>query len=752
MKYLACFLALGLAASAQPRDERAVQQKVQDLLKQMTTAEKAGQLSQYFFLAFENPKTLEDRARAGMVGSFLFVTDPAQVNRLQKAAVEGSRLKIPILFGYDVIHGFKTIFPAPIGMAATWDPAMVEKSHAMAAREAAAHGIHWTFAPMVDIARDARWGRMAEGAGEDPYLGSAMAAAQVRGFQGPYIGSPEHIMACVKHFAAYGAAEGGRDYDAAYVPDVLLHNVYLKPFHAAVQAGAASLMSAYQDLNDVPATANPFLLQEVLRGDWAFKGFVVSDAFSVRDLTVHGFTRDAADATLRALTAGVDMDMGAGLYAAHIEKLVADKKLPVSVLDTAVARILAAKARMGLFEKPYVDESLAAKVSLTPEHRRTAREAAQRAAVLLRNQNGVLPLKRDAVKSLAVIGTLADSQADIVGSWAMSGDSKQAVTILQGLRNKLGAAARVDFAPGVQLKRTIPSMFDMFFPPPKVEPWDEARANQEIDKAVALARGADAAVLVLGEMQSMSGEAASRVSMDLPGRQQELLEKVVATGKPAVLVLMSARPLNLSWAAEHAPAILHVWYPGMEGGNAVADLLFGDAVPGGKLPVSWARTTGQGPLYYNHNLTHQPESGQGFQSRYWDEKSTPLYRFGYGLSYTTFAYSNLKLSRTEARTTESVTVSVDVKNTGAVAGDEVVQLYIHQQAGLASRPVRELKGFQRVTLKPGESRTVTFPLGPNELQYWNGQVKKWIVEAETFDIWAGGDSTATLHATLKLTN
>ncbi|MEN3336067.1 MAG: beta-glucosidase [Blastocatellia bacterium] len=733
-----------------PLADAQVNRRASALLTQMTLDEKIGQLTQLFFGLIPDSVKPEERIRKGEIGSLLFVTDPATINRLQKVAVEESRLHIPLILGFDVIHGFRTIFPVPLGMAASWDTALVEQAQTIAAREARAVGIHWAFAPMVDIARDPRWGRIVEGAGEDPYLGSAIAAAQVRGFQGPYIGSPDHILACVKHFAGYGAAEGGRDYDSSYISDALLQNVYLPPFQAAVDAGVASLMSAYMDLNDVPATGNRFLLQDVLRRDWGFRGFVVSDAFAVQSLVTHGFARDNQDAAFRALTAGVNMDMGSRNYAMNLAGLVKQGRISPAAIDEMVRPILAAKIRLGLFEHPYVDEARAQQVLSAAEHRQAARLAAARSAVLLRNEGGLLPLNKEKLSTIAVIGPLSDSQRDTLGSWSFAGNSKEAVTVLQGLRNKAAGHIHVEYARGGEMKRRFPSMFDAFFPKPKAEPLTDAQMTQEINQAVQLARQSDVAVLVLGEAENMSGEYASRAALDLPGTQQRLLEAVVATGKPVVLVLLNGRPLNLAWAAEHVPVILEAWYPGVEGGNAVADLLFGDAVPGGKLPVTWPRSDGQIPIYYAHNLTHEPETAPNFKSRYWDELTSPLYPFGYGLSYTTFAFSPIRLKQTEIKLGQAVEVAVDVTNTGKSSGDEVVQLYLHQQSGSASRPVRELKGFKRITLAAGEKRTVEFSLGKKELSYWSAAERRWVVEPASFDLWVGADSTATLHTVFNV--
>jgi beta-glucosidase len=738
----------GQAASASLTDAQ-VNQRADALLAQMTLDEKIGQMTQLFFGIIPDQVKPEERIRKGEIGSLLFVTDPATINRLQKIAVEETRLHIPLIFGFDVIHGFRTIFPVPLAMAASWDTALVEQAQTIAAREARAVGIHWAFAPMVDIARDPRWGRIVEGAGEDPYLGAAIAAAQVRGFQGPFVGSPDHILACVKHFAGYGAADGGRDYDSSYIPDALLQNVYLPPFHAAVEAGVGSLMSAYMDLNDVPATGNRFLLQDVLRRDWGFRGFVVSDAFAVQNLTTHGFASDSADAAFRAVTAGINMDMGSRNYAMNLPQLVKAGRVSAAALDEMVRPILAAKLRLGLFEQPYVDEARAAQVLGAAAHRQAARQAAQRSAVLLRNEGGLLPLNHEKLSSIAVIGPLADSQKDTLGSWSLAGDARQAVTVLQGIRKQAGRA-QVEYARGGDIHRRFASFFDAFDRTPKPVPLTEAQMTAEINQAVELARRSDVAVLVLGEAENMSGEAASRSSLDLPGRQQQLLEAVVATGKPVVLVLINGRPLNLSWAAEHVAAILEAWYPGVAGGDAIADLLFGEATPGGKLPITWPRNEGQIPIYYAHNLTHEPETAPNFKSRYWNELTSPLYPFGFGLSYTKFTFSNLRLKQSEVALGQTVEVAVDVTNSGSRAGDEVVQLYLHQQAGSASRPVRELKGFQRITLAAGEKRTVTFALSKKELSYWSAAEKRWVQEGAEFDLWAGADAAATLHATFKV--
>ncbi|HXN47475.1 MAG TPA: beta-glucosidase BglX [Bryobacteraceae bacterium] len=724
-----------------------VNQRVESLLQQMTLQEKIGQITQLGPGPI-GPENLqpEDLIRQGRAGSVLWTIDSAQIKRMQEIAVKESRLKIPLLFGFDVIHGFKNVFPVPIGAASSWDPAMVERAQAMAAHEASVSGINWTFGPMVDIARDPRWGRIVEGAGEDPYLGAAMARAQVLGFQGPRLGTPDRVLASVKHFAGYGAAEGGRDYDACYIPEELFRNVYLRPFQAAVDAGVGTVMSAYMDLNDVPASGNKWLLEDVLRRDMGFRGFVISDAWAVASLAVHGYARDPEDAAFRGLTAGVNMDMGSETYLRHVAKLVESGRLPIAVLDRMVSEILAVKVRLGVFEHPYGDLAIKEKVLNDPEHRAATRVAAQRSMVLLRNEGGALPLKKT-LASIAVIGPIADSTEEIKGSW--TAEWSQGVSVLEGLRNKL-PNARIEFVRGGDMQRLFPLPWDADQGKKATPLMPEAEMKKEVAKAVEAAKGAEAVVLVLGERAAMSGEAASRASLALPGNQQELLEAVVATGKPVVLVLLNGRPLEIGWAAEHVPAILEAWYPGTEGGNAIADVLVGDVNPGGKLPVSWPRVTGQVPAYYNHNLTHSPEDAPGFTSRYADLASTPLYPFGYGLSYTTFVFSNLKLDQQSISASGTLQVWVDVENRGAVAGDEVVQLYIHQRAGSASRPVRELKGFERIALAPAEKKTVHFSLGKDGLKFWSPQAGTWVVEPEQFDVWVGGDSKAPLHAEFRV--
>ena len=736
-----------------------VESKTNELLRQMTLEEKVGQLSQ--MPGFPVPEFIrqngtkpEDAVRKYGAGSVLWVSDPKEINRWQHVAVDESRMHIPIIFGLDVIHGYHTIFPDPLAMASSWDPKMVEAAQAVAAREARAAGITWTFGPMVDIARDTRWGRMMEGAGEDPFLGAAMARAQVLGFQGEQLGGPDHVLASVKHFAGYGAADGGRDYDASYVPEELMWNVYLPPFKAAIDAGAGTIMSAYMDLNDVPASGNRWLLHDVLRDAWNFNGFVVSDASAVHSLITHGYATDGEDAAYKAFSAGLNMDMASGTYLKFLPEEVRAGKISMQEIDDAVRPILEDKIRLGLFEHPYIDESNIDRVFNDPQSQQAARVAVQRSVILLRNEGNILPLNRNNMKSVAVIGPLGDATTDLLSMWGALTKPAPTVSILQGIKDKVGSDVHVEFAHGPNLWREIPSFFEnipglAIIAQPK-QSAEEAR--KAIEDAVTLAKRSDASILVLGEIDLMSGEAASRSSLKLSGGQEELLEAVVETGKPVVLVLVNGRPLNISWAAEHVPAILEGWYPGGQGGNGIADILFGDANPAGHLPVSWPRSAGTAPVYYNHNLTQAPEDAPGFKSRYWDIVSTPLFPFGYGLSYTTFSYDNLKVSRSEAKIGSNIEVSVDVNNTGTRAGDAVVQLYIHQRAGSASRPVRQLKGFQRVNLAPGAKQTVHFTLGKNELQFWSPATRQWVVEPEPFDVWVGGDSTAKLHGEFRLMN
>lgn len=742
--------------------------RVEDLLSRLTLQEKAGQLSQYFYLAgfgtlpadfdidslpaehqlfARQPKMVEAAIANGGAGSVLFVTDPDTANRLQRLAVEQTSHGIPLLFGFDVIHGFRTIFPSPIGMAASWDAATISGAQTVAAREARSVGIHWTFAPMVDIARDPRWGRMIEGAGEDPYLGSVVAAAQVRGFQGD--NGPESLLSGPKHFAGYGAGRAGRDYDDVELSDSELRNVYLPPFKAAIDAGAGNIMSAYMDYNGVPASGNRRLLTDILRNELGFDGFVVSDNNAVKSLETQHFAASPVDAGARAINAGLDMEMC--LFDPAFSTLpdgVDQGLVSEDVIDAAVRRVLTAKFTLGLFERPYVDAESAVAGLGAEAHQSAARAAAARTVVLLKNDE-ILPLQESVMKSLAVIGQLAESRRDTLGPWVFAHDTSDTVSILDGIRSRVGANITVDHAPGAGIPaRVFPSMFDRSDPTVVNTP-DDYDDDTEIERAVALAAQADVTIVVVGERQNQIGENASRSTLDLPGRQLEQLQRIAATGTTVVLLVMSGRPLDLRWADENLPAIAQVWYPGTRGGDAVADILFGDVSPAGRLPFTWPRHVGQVPIIYSHLRTFQPDE-QG--KRYWDEQSTPLYSFGHGLSYGTFTYDGLRLDHDTIAVGETVTVSVEVTNTSARSADEVAQLYVHQRHGTSSRPVRELKGFERVAFGAGETRTVTFSLGPDELTYWSTATGDWVQDETTIDIWVGGSSTTELSTVLNVTS
>jgi beta-glucosidase len=715
---------LQAASTAAPGAE-ALDARVNALLARMTTQEKIGQLTQ--LIAAD---AMPEMIREGEVGSILSDTDAAQIARLQHLAVTESRLHIPILFGFDVIHGYRTIFPGPLAMAGSFDPTLEENEAAIAAAEASAGGQRWTFGPMVDIARDPRWGRITEGAGEDPVLGAAMAAAQVRGFQGNNLADPQHLLACAKHFAAYGAAEGGRDYNTADMSLERLRNVYLPPFHAAVAAGVGSIMTAFNDLNRVPGVKDRYLLQQVLREEWGFKGFVVSDYDAVEELMVHGVASGPGQAVQEALSAGTDMDMHDGLYLKELPALLKANRIPMTRLNQAVRRILRAKIELGLFDHPYTAAEAASAAThwLTPAYRAAAKVAEERSAVLLRNSGGLLPLNKN-LHTLAVIGPLADSRTEPFGHWHGDGDPRDTVTVLDGLRRQL-PAAHILVEKGVA-----------------VEGETEADAQAGIARAVAAARQAQVVILTLGETAEMSGEGGSRSSLDLPGHQEQLLEAVVKTGRPVVLLLMNGHPLTISWAASHVPAILELWEGGTEVGNAAADLLFGEADPGGKLPVTVPRSVGQIPIYYDHLNTGRPGSmTTRYSSRYLDLPLGPLYRFGYGLSYTTFRFSKLTLSAPSMSRDGSIEVAATITNTGQRAGDEVAQLYIHQRVATMSQPVRELKSFERITIEPGQSRTLRFTLKAHQLGFWNDE-SRFRVEPGTFDLWVGDSSAGGLHTT-----
>ena len=724
---LILFLAVPLSSHSQKR--RNVEARINALLARMTLAEKLGQLQQLDGEANGNfrPEHLE-LARKGLLGSTLNVRGAERSNRLQRVAVEESRLKIPLLFGFDVIHGYRTVFPIPLGEAATWDPTAVEHSAAIAAKESRAAGVHWTFAPMVDIARDARWGRIAEGSGEDPFLGSAMARARVIGFQGRDYSAADKVLACAKHWVAYGAAEGGRDYDTTEVSERTLREIYFPPFKAALDAGVGSFMSAFNDLNGVPTSGNRFTLDTVLRREWKFDGIVVSDYESVKEMINHGFAADEKEAAASGLNAGVDLEMVSRLYNKHGLELVRERRISTAAIDEAVRRILRIKFRLGIFEKPYADEAREASSIFTAQHLAAAREVAGRSLVLLKNDGNVLPLSKS-LKSIAVIGPLANNQKDVIGSWTGDGKLEDAVSLLAGIKAQVSAQTRVLYAKGCEIN-------------------DDSTAG--FDEAVRLARDSDVVILALGESAEMSGEAASRSSLDLPGRQLDLAKAIRATGKPVVVVLMNGRPLTINWIAENVPSVLESWFAGTQAGHAIADVLFGDVNPGGKLPVTFPRAVGQVPIYYNHkNTGRPPDEKNKYTSKYIDVPWTPLFPFGFGLSYTQFKFGSVQLSAPRIRPNGSVTVSVEVENVGSRAGDEVVQLYVRDLAGSVTRPVKELKGFQRINLRPGEKRRVEFLLTPDHLGFYNREMK-FAVEPGEFRIMLGPNSQDLIEAKLEV--
>jgi len=718
----------GLPANAQalpPAQE--IEQRVADLLARMTIPEKVGQLQQLD--SVPNAWRVRDEHRdlipKGLVGSFLNVRGAKNINEAQRAAVERSRLKIPLIFGFDVIHGYRTIFPIPLGEASSWDPVAVQHAAQIAAAEAAATGLKWTFAPMLDIARDPRWGRISEGAGEDPYLGAVMARAQVRGFQGDNPAALDRILACAKHWVAYGAGEGGRDYNAVDLSEHTLRTIYFPPFRAALEAGTATVMSSFNTINGVPASANPFTLTQVLRKEWQFDGVVVSDYESVRELLAHGIAADDADAARQALLAGIDVEMVSRLFGSHLPRLVEQGLVPEAIVDAAVRRVLRIKFRAGLFEQPYVDEMREAQVIGAREHRVAAREIAGRCLVLLKNNHGVLPLNAGG-RSIAVIGPLADDRDAPLSHWRGDGRTEDVVTLLAGIRAKAAGkpGMQVSFAKGCEI---------------------EGGSTNGFTEAVCIARQSEVAVVAVGEASAMSGEAGSRSSLDLPGHQLDLVKAIHATGIPTVVVLMNGRPLTIGWVAEHIPAIIEAWLPGTEGGNAIADVLFGDVNPGAKLPVTFPRVVGQVPLYYNAlNTGRPPKPDNRYTSKYLDVPSEPLFPFGHGLSYTRFQLSNLRLSRRTITPTDTLTASVDVQNIGDRPGDEVVQLYLRDVVASVARPVKELAGFERVTLKPGEMKTCCFELGPERLGFYNRELQ-FVVEPGAFQVFTGTSSTGGLE-------
>ena len=716
-----------------------------DLLAQMTLEEKIGQMSQVNGDSGYIQDDLANALRAGRVGAIINEVDVDVVNELQRIAVEESRLGIPLLCGRDVIHGFKTVLPIPLGQAATWNPDIIEEGAKVAASEAASVGINWTFAPMIDIARDPRWGRIAESFGEDPFLASQLGAAMVRGFQGDDLAAPAAIAACAKHFAGYGAAESGRDYATTNIPENELRNVYLRPFRAAVDAGIASLMTSFSDLDGVPATANEYLVNDILRGEWHFDGFVVSDWDSIRQLSVHGLTANDRESALEAARAGVDMEMHGDAYANHLARLVHDDEIDVAVIDQAVLNILGIKIRLGLFENPYTDPKSYPEIACDAALA-AAREAAVQSAVLLTNNQEALPLDAKSLKSIAVIGPLADAPYEQLGTWIFDGNPELSVTPLQAIREYVGDACEVRHLETLETTRS--------------------HDTSAFDSAVDLARASDAVVLFLGEESILSGEAHSRADIDLPGAQAELARRIHGTGKQVIAVILAGRPLTLGNIVDHADAILYAWHPGTMGGPAIADLLFGKLSPSGKLPATFPRMVGQVPIYYNQKNTGKPPSPDtivhiddidanapqvslGMTAFHLDAGYTPLFDFGHGLSYASFEYSNLRLDSHELQVGESLTISVDITNTSDIPATEVVQLYVRDLVGNVTRPVKELKGFRRVHVGAGEKLGVTFELDTSELGFY-GRRMEWLVEPGDFHLWVGGSSEAELKTDFRL--
>lgn len=723
-----------------------IDSKVDALLKQMTLEEKAGQLTQ---LANKTPESLQ-AIREGKVGSLLGVLGAENANEAQRAAVEHSRLKIPLILGYDVIHGYRTVFPVPIASTGSFDMPLLEQAERVAAKEATASGVKWVFAPMLDIARDPRWGRIVEGIGEDPYLGAMVAGAKVRGFQGKSMADPDSVVACAKHYVAYGAAEGGRDYNTVDISEQLLREIYLPPFKGAVDAGIGSFMSAFQDLNGVPGVANHHTLTDILRDEWKFKGFVVSDWGAIHELLAHGFATDDGDAAAKALKAGVDMDMVDNAFE-HIPELVRSGKLPESVVDEAVRRVLRVKFEAGLFDHPYADPKREKTDILTPENLQVARKLAQESMVLLQNKSDVLPLAK--TKTVAVIGPLADDKASQLGPWAGNGQATDAVSPLEGIVAKIGKE-HVVYAKGVEIpsfEKALGAGVVAPAPPSATGVQGIANINKpaSIDDAVAAAKKADVIVLFLGELAGMTGEASSRASLDFPGDQLKLANAVLATKKPVILVVESGRPLDIRWATFHTQAILQAWFPGVQAGNAIADVLFGDASPSGRLAISWPRTLGEIPIYYNHRNTGRPSSPDRWHTGYLDLPNTPLFPFGFGLTYSTFSYSHLVVKTPTIAPDGTLQVTADVANTGSREATEVVQLYVHDRVGPTSRPVRELKGFERVTLRPGEHKTVDFSVKANDLGSYDPEMH-WVVNSGPYDVWVAPDSASGVQGTFEV--
>ena len=740
------FMNAPFAALAQqtPLADDAIEARVVELVSRMTIEEKIGQMVQVHYPG-EVSAHMRGAIEAGQVGSLLNVVDADEANEFQRIATEESRLGIPLLLARDVIHGFRTVLPIPLGQAATWNPELVEQGTRNAALEAARTGVNWAFAPMIDISRDPRWGRIAESFGEDPYLTSRLAVAMVEGFQGDDLSAPGTIAACAKHFAGYGASEAGRDYNTTNIPENELRNVYLPPFKAAVDAGVATLMTSFSDLNGVPASGNRFLMQDVLRDEWDFDGFVVSDWDSIDQLTDHGFAADFRDAALKAVTAGVNMEMVSRTYADHLAELVGEGEIAIERVDQLVGEILRIKLRLGLFESPYTEPGEFPEPG-NDDHLAVAREAALQSLVLLQNEGNALPLDIGALDSIAVIGPLSDDPYEQLGTWIFDGDPGLSRTPLQAIRAFVGDRADINHVRALETSRS--------------------RDTGGFGEALAAARAADAVVVFLGEESILSGEAHSRADIDLPGAQVDLVHALRAAGKPVIAFILAGRPLTVGNILEDVDALVFAWHPGTMGGPAIADVLFGIESPSGKLPVTFPRAVGQIPIYYAHKNTGKPaapdtyvhlddlpvrgaQAAYGMTSHHLDAGYTPLFPFGFGLSYARFTYTGIELSRSTLGLSDSLTVQAVVTNTGDVEADEIVQLYIRDLVGDVTRPVKELKGFQRIRLQPGESRIVSFELNPADLAFF-GQDMKLMVEPGEFHVWIGGSSDADLQASFTL--
>jgi beta-glucosidase len=728
-----------------PRDASPVEKQVSGLLAKMTLAEKVGQMCQLNASEGYAPDYLADGLRAGRIGSVLNVVDVGVVNELQRIAIEESRLGIPLLVGRDVIHGFKTIMPIPLGQAATWNPELVKEGARVAALEAATTGINWTFAPMIDISRDARWGRIAESLGECVLLTSKLGAAMVEGFQGDDLSAPGTIAACAKHFAGYGAVESGRDYATTNIPETKLRNVYLRPFKAAIDAGVTSLMTSFSDLNGIPATGNEFLLRKVLRDEWNFDGFVVSDWDSIRQLQIHGLTENDKESACEAAAAGVDMEMAGDAYSKHLVELVDEGRIDIGTIDSAVANILRAKIRLGLFESAYTNPQALPPVA-NDHALETARQAALQSVVMLKNDNAVLPLSVKNMKSVAIIGPLADAPYQQLGTWIFDGDVDLSITPMHAIHSLVGHDVNVRYVRAMENSRS--------------------KVTDAFDDAVEIARDSDAAVLFLGEESILSGEAHSRADINLPGDQAELVRRVRESGKPVIAVILAGRPLTLSNIVDQVDAILYAWHPGSMGGPAIADLLFGVESPSGKLPATFPRMVGQIPIYYSQknsgkppshdNVVHiddietrAPQTSLGMSAFHLDTHFTPLFPFGHGLSYARFEYHDIRVSAREIGLDDTVTISADLTNAGDVTADEVVQLYVRDIVASITRPVKELKGFRRVRLEPHQTVTVDFKLHTSDLTFY-GRDMRLTVEPGEFHAWIGGSSTTDLRTEFRI--